>query len=338
MSESALKMEPELIEKLPEKAVERFRKELSMLVPEGTKIGVGVSGGPDSLALLLLAAAARPGEVEAATVDHHLRDGSRAEAEMVADLCKKLKIPHQILDIEWKEKPATAIQERARMRRYAALAEWAKERGLKALMTAHHANDQAETFIMRLRRGSGIGGLAGMRYSVRVPGGEEALVRPLLGWRRDQLEKLCEMAGVTPVHDPSNDDEQYERVRIRKALDSASDWLGSRAIAASASHLADADRALSWAAAREWDRAAKIEDKKITLDPVGLPREIRRRLLSQAVNSLATEGKRSPIRGRQSDRLMQALNQGKTATLKGVQCVGGETWTFAEAPPRKAKA
>jgi tRNA(Ile)-lysidine synthase len=164
------------------------------------------------------------------------------------------------------------------------------------------------------------------------------LVRPLLGWRRDQLEKLCKLAGVTPVQDPSNQDEQFERVRIRKALDEASSWLGPRAIAASASHLADADRALSWAAAREWERAAKVEDKRITIDPAGLPREIRRRLLSQAVNSLATEGKRSPIRGRQSDRLIQALNQGKTATLKGVQCTGGETWKFVEAPPRKAKA
>lgn len=327
-----------MLEKIPAKALERFRSELNLLIPEGTKIGVAVSGGADSLALLLLAAAARPGEIEAATVDHHLRDGSRAEAEMVAGLCEKLGVPHQILDIEWKEKPITAIQERARVRRYGALAEWARQRDLKALMTAHHANDQAETFVMRLRRGSGIGGLAGMRYSVRVPGSEEALVRPLLGWRRDQLEKLCKEAGVTPAQDPSNEDEQFERVRIRKALDSASDWIGPRAIAASASHLADADRALSWAASREWDRAAKVEDKSITLDPKGLPREIRRRLLSRAVNSLATEGKASPIRGRQSDRLMRTLIQGQTATLKGVQCTGGEKWTFAEAPPRKAKA
>lgn len=326
------------LDKLPPKAVERFAAELARLASAGQKIGLGVSGGADSLALLLLAAAARPGQIEAATVDHGLREGSADEAATVAKLCGALGIPHQVLTIAWDKKPETRIQEQARVRRYGALAEWARERNLKALATAHHADDQAETMIMRLRRGAGLTGLAGMRQAVRVPGSEEALLRPLLGWRRATLEKICELAGLSPVKDPSNEDEKFERVRIRKALGDASSWLGSRAISASASHLADADVALNWAANREWFKVAEVGDDKITLAVKELPRELRRRLLSRAVNMLASEGRNVPIRGRQSDRLMYALNQGKKVTLKGVLCSGGDSWTFAKAPPRKAKA
>ena len=324
------------IDSLPDPMVERFRTTLDRMLPGTEPIGIAVSGGPDSLALLLLAAAARPGGVEAATVDHGLREGSLEEAQMVAGLCETLGVPHKILPIEWKEKPKTAIQERARVRRYGALAEWAKERGLKTLLTGHHAHDQAETMLMRLRRGAGLSGLAGMRRAVRVPGSDEALVRPLLGWRRDELEQLCVAAGVKPAIDPSNDDDKFERVRIRKALAEA-DWLGPRAVAASAMHLADADVALTWAANKEWDRVAKAEGNTIAIDPKGLPREIRRRLLSRAVTSLASEG-RGPSRGRQSDRLLAALASGEKVTLRGVACSGGETWTFAKAPARTAKA
>lgn len=322
---------------IPQEQIDRFRTGLDALVPAGKKIGIAVSGGADSLALLLLAAAARPGEVEAATVDHGLREGSLEEADKVAALCQQLAIPHQILPIEWQEKPTSAIQERARLRRYAALAQWAKENGMKTLLTGHHAHDQAETLLMRLRRGAGLSGLAGMRYSVQVPGSDEALVRPLLGWRRDELEQLCAGAGVVPVNDPSNDDERFERVRIRKAL-AAADWLGPLAVAASASHLADADAALSWAAKREWDRAATVEQDMVVLDPAGLPREIRRRLLSRAINLLASEGRGAALRGRQLDRLLGALVAGGKVTLRGVACSGGATWTFAKAPERTAKA
>lgn len=332
------KKSPSILDKLPPKAVERFTAELARIAPPGQKIGLGVSGGPDSMALLLLAAAARPGEIEAATVDHGLRDGSAEEAAMVARTCAQLGIPHRTLTVEWEEKPKTRIQEQARVRRYAALAQWAREQGIKVLATGHHANDQAETLIMRLRRGAGLTGLAGMRHSVRVPGSDEALVRPLLGWRRETLEKLCQAAGITTARDPSNEDEKFERVRIRKALGDASSWLGPRAISASASHLADADAALNWAASREWFRVAKVEDDKIILAVKELPRELRRRLLSRAINMLASEGRGVPIRGRQSDRLMFALNQGKKVTLKGVMCSGGEEWIFAKAPQRKAKA
>ena len=118
---------------------------------------------------------------------------------MVASLCERLGVPHAILKVEWKKKPDTAIQERARTARYRLLGAWAKEKGLGALVTAHHLDDQAETIVMRLARGAGVKGLAGMRRLVIVPGGQVALVRPLLGWRRSELVQLCVDAGVTPV-------------------------------------------------------------------------------------------------------------------------------------------
>src|SRR3954453_16959972 len=149
---------------VPEPAlVDRFRKSLDPLLAPDERIGIAVSGGPDSLALLLLAASARPGKIEAATVDHTLREASRGEAEMVARVCAKLNVPHAILTAEWEQKPTTAIQERARNERYRLLARWAEDQGLVAIATAHHADDQAETLVMRLARGAGVRGLAGMK-------------------------------------------------------------------------------------------------------------------------------------------------------------------------------
>src|SRR5205085_2304338 len=183
--------------------VERFCADLDALLPRDKRVGLAVSGGPDSLALLLLAAAQRPGQIEAATIDHALRAGSRDEAAMVAATCERLGVPHAILTARWSELPETAIQERARHQRYSLLAYWAEERRLDAIATAHHAEDQAETVLMRLARGAGVKGLAGMRPRSVSPGAHVRLVRPLLGWRRAELEQVCAAAGVTPALDPS---------------------------------------------------------------------------------------------------------------------------------------
>src|SRR4051794_20667325 len=149
---------------------DRFVRDLDALSASGARIGIAVSGGPDSLALLLLAAAARPGKIDAATVDHGLRPGSREEAEMVAGVCAILGVPHAILTAQWENRPISAIQERAREERYRLLAHWAKERELDAIATAHHLDDQAETLLMRLARGSGVRGLAGMHAFGTVAG------------------------------------------------------------------------------------------------------------------------------------------------------------------------
>ena len=322
---------------VPEALVDRFRRDLDALIAPNERIGIAVSGGPDSMALLLLAAAARPGLVEAATVDHALRPESAAEARMVEGVCDSLAVPHKTLTVAWDEKPETALQERARVARYTLLAEWGREKGLRALATAHHLDDQAETFVMRLTRGAGVTGLAAMRRAVPMLGSALPLLRPLLGWRRSELVKVCADAGIIPAADPSNEDEQFERVRVRKALAEAK-WLDPQAIALSAAHLGEADGALQWAAEQEWVRAVSEEDGEIVYRHGDAPREIRRRIAWRAVMSLATEGDRSTMRGAELERLLTVLTSGGSATLRGVLCIGGEEWRFVPAPNRTRPA
>lgn len=318
-------------------AIERFRRDLDALIGPETRIGVAVSGGPDSLALLLLAAEARPLDVEAATVDHQLRPESRAEAEMVADVCERLGVPHAILTASWATTPETAIQERARLARYRLLGDWARDRGLACVLTAHHLDDQAETFLMRLARGAGVTGLAGMRRIARSAGAPIAIIRPLLGWRHSELEAVCAAAGIEPVRDPGNEDEQFERVRIRKAL-AQPQSLDAGAIARSAQHLAEADGALRWATNVEWARAVSRGDGQLVYKPTDAPREIRRRIIGRAILALATEGGGAELRGRELDQVLAALRAGRKATLRGVLCIGGSEWRFARAPARRAAA
>jgi tRNA(Ile)-lysidine synthase len=321
------------IPKLDAALIDRFSRDLDALIAPGARIGIGVSGGPDSLALLLLAAAARPGKIEAATVDHALRPGSREEAEMVAGVCTRLGVPHAIVTAVWDDKPATAIQERARDERYRLLAQWASERTLDAVATGHHLDDQAETLLMRLARGAGVRGLGAMRPVAIVPGSEIPLLRPLLRWRRADLSQICSAAGVEPARDPSNDDERFERIRIRRALDEA-DWLDPHALAASAAYLGEAEAAIEWATEQEWARAVTCSEAEVLYRPTDAPPEIQRRVVARAISNLATEGDGADLRGRELDRVLSALGSGEKSTLRGVLCSGGETWRFVPAPNR----
>lgn len=320
-----LDLEPEL--------VDRFAADLDALVAPGEKVGLAVSGGPDSIALLLLASAARPDRVEAATVDHALRAWSASEAAGVAEFCAKIGVPHQVLTAEWASPPRTSIQERAREERYRLLGRWMLSRSIDALATGHHADDQAETLLMRLNRGAGVRGLAAMRPVSVVPGTELPLVRPLLGWRRSELEQVCMEAGAPTVSDPSNRDEQFERVQVRRILADL-DWLDGAMLERSASHLAEADAALDWAAAKVWAETVTEQSGALLFKPEGVPRELLRRTVASAVARLATEGEAGRLRGRELDQLLAALGSGATATLRGVRCSGGDVWTFEPAPPR----
>jgi tRNA(Ile)-lysidine synthase len=314
--------------------IDRFREDIEALIAPEARIGVAVSGGPDSLALLLLAAAVRPGLVEAATVDHALREQSRGEAELVGKICDDLGVRHTILTARWNERPQTAIQERARNERYRLLGYWAEERDLEALAVAHHADDQAETFLMRLARGSGVRGLAAMRPRSIAPGSHVRLIRPLLAWRRSELRQVCDDAGLSPVADPSNADERFERARIRQALGETG-WLDAAAIARSAAYLAEADSGLDWAAKTEWKETVRDGGDTIIYRPGEATGEIRRRIIARAVRRLATEGE-ADLRGSELDRLLGALSEGGTATIRGVLCRGGPEWRFTRAPERRS--
>lgn len=300
----------------------RFRADLETLTGAApARIGVAVSGGSDSLALLLLAHGAYPGAVHAATVDHGLRPEAADEAAFVARLCADLGVPHAILEAGMTN--TANLQAAARERRYALLGQWALAAGATCLATAHQLDDQAETLVMRLLRGAGLSGLAAIRPAHAGP---VPVVRPLLGWRRDELGAIVAAAGIAPVADPSNHDERFDRVRVRRRLADA-DWIEPEPLARSAAALAQAEEALDWAVERLWRERAN----GATLDPAGLPDEIRRRLV---IRMLATKGGDLP-RGEAVTRLLATLAQGKTATLAGVKCSGGAIWRFVPAPLRR---
>ncbi len=207
---------------------------------------LAVSGGPDSVALMLLAAAwAGQGtpKLAVATVDHGLRSGSRREAEAVALWAQSLGLPHHILTWDG-EKPKTRIQERAREARYELLFCHAREIGADHVLTAHHADDQAETILFRLLRGSGVAGLAGMPVAARH--GEIVHLRPLLAYPKAALVKLCETRGQAYFRDPSNDDLSFARTRLRRILHAlAEEGLDSEALLRLGRRAARAERALS---------------------------------------------------------------------------------------------
>jgi len=314
-------------------AVDRVKAGLERIWPEGlghaeARLGIAVSGGPDSTALLLLVAAALPGRVEVATVDHGLRTESAAEASMVAALCGRIGVPHAVLPVVVAK---GNVQAEARGARYAALAGWIEERGLSALATAHHADDQAETLLMRLNRASGVAGLAGTRGRGVVPGAAIPLLRPVLDWRRTELAAVVVAAGVACAADPSNQDDRFDRVRIRKALAGA-DWLDVGAVARSAEHLADADFALDWMAALEWRSCVKREPMGLRYRPQA-PRAVVLRVIARCVAELSGE----EPRGSAVARLLEALQEGRPSSLGELVVrpnAGG--WTFTKAPARVA--
>jgi tRNA(Ile)-lysidine synthase len=253
---------------------------------------LAVSGGPDSVALMLLCAQwpeRGDHEVAVATVDHGLRTNARAEAEQVGEWARALGFSHHLLSWEG-EKPTTRIQERARNARYGLLADCAQRIGAGAVVLAHHADDQAETILFRLARGSGVSGLAGMATTARC--GDAALLRPLLGLRKAALVEICERAGHDYFTDPSNADEAFARARLRRlmpllaaqGLDVAALLrLGARARAADAA-LTDCARTARRRARREGaPLLARLDADALR----GLPLEILQRVLAAEISDLA---------------------------------------------------
>lgn len=251
---------------------------------------IAVSGGPDSMALLELAVrwrdevgqgASRP-PVFAATVDHCLRAESRDEARMVADFANARGVPHEILD--WSgEKPATRLQERAREARYALLKDEARRVGADFILTAHHADDQAETILMRLVRGSSFAGLAGMAALSLRDG--VTVFRPFLGLRKAALVAFCEGAQIPFMLDPSNENPRFGRTGARRlALRLEAEGLGPGEWARLARRAARAEAALANSAASALASLPAFPDGSLDMSAFAqLPEEIALRCLAARV-------------------------------------------------------
>lgn len=186
------------------------------------KLAVAVSGGIDSVCLLCWLAQLRK-DIVCLHVNHGLRANADIETQYVQDLCKQLGVACQIF--YWTgEKPVTGLEAAARTARYQLMTDFCAEKGIDALLVAHHADDQIETFLMNLGRGSGLYGLSAMR-PVSWRGGVK-IVRPLLRVHRSELRRYCDDNGIKYFMDEMNEDPHYTRVRIRQNRHLLSEKLG----------------------------------------------------------------------------------------------------------------
>ncbi|KAA3662783.1 MAG: tRNA lysidine(34) synthetase TilS, partial [Chloroflexi bacterium] len=201
----------------------RLSKFMESLALGDLMLVVGVSGGPDSLALLHGLAAVMEGEhVVVAHLNHGLRGRAVEDAEFVRKTAVSLNLPHYIETIDvadWAAQHHLSLEEAGRILRYRFLAEKARECGAGAVVVGHHADDQTETVLMHLLRGSGLSGLRGMQMVRPLPEANDLLlIRPFLHTTRNEIEQYCKQHNLQPVQDESNENVDFFRNRIRHQL------------------------------------------------------------------------------------------------------------------------
>lgn len=280
------------------------------------RLGVAVSGGSDSLALLHLLKDWGGSDLFAVTVDHGLRDQSAGEAAAVGQICVGLGISHDIL--RWQGWGGEGnLQDQARRARYRLMADWAQARGIGHVALGHTADDQAETFLMRLARQAGIDGLAAMPAARQAEG--VIWLRPLLAARRQHLRDDLTVRGVTWIDDPSNENADFDRVRARKALGQFGGLgLGVEQIAASAANLAEARDALALMAAGAADEIARTDDGDVTIvrkSLFALPPETLRRIVGGALGWVSSSD--YGPRGAAMGTALAQIEAGRDTTLHG---------------------
>ncbi|QFS81618.1 tRNA(Ile)-lysidine synthase [Roseivivax sp. THAF40] len=281
------------------------------------EIGLAVSGGGDSMAMLALAHnwTKRWGvRLRVVTVDHGLRPGSADEARLVAEECRVLGWPHDTL--KWTGWDGQGnLQDAARRARLSLIDGW--RQGMRDVLFAHTADDQAETLLMRLRRGSGVEGLSGMAQ-IREAGAMR-IVRPLLDERRDALRFYLRVMRIPFADDPSNEDTGFERVRMRKLLaDLDEAGLGVEALTGTARRMARAGEALKARAADIAARLTRLDWGQIVIDRDGFAeteRDTQMRLLAASLRFVAGGAYRP--RADALEALLDSALSGKGGTLGG---------------------
>jgi tRNA(Ile)-lysidine synthase len=315
---------------------------------------LAVSGGPDSTALMWLAARWRKSlktgpKLIAVTVDHGLRQEAKREAAAVARLARKLALAHRTL--RWSgRKPATGLQQAARNARYRLLAEAARKAKAAHILTAHTLDDQAETVLIRMSRGSGLRGLAAMQKVSRLDRSEPALqlVRPLLDIPKTRLIATCRAAKIPYAEDPSNRDPRFTRARLRDLMPAlAREGLTAQRLNVLARRLRRADRAIEVAV----DAAAaalvtRPGERALAIEAAGfarLPAEIALRLIGRAVVETGDEG---PVELSKLESLIAGLKSAQSAvparfrrTLAGALVTFDKSRLVVErAPTRRSRA
>ena len=317
---------------------------------------LAVSGGPDSTALLVLAARwlktlKKKPKLAAVTVDHGLRAESKSEAAAVARLAKKLGVDHRI--IRWTgKKPAAGLQQAARQARYTLLVAAAQRAGASHIVTAHTLDDQAETVLIRMARGSGITGLGAMRRISVIPGREQSarndgllLVRPFLDIPKARLIATLRTLGVEFADDPSNRNPRFTRARLRDVMPGlAREGLDAHRLSVLAHRLRRADAAIEAVVERAMrELAVDAAPGAVAFDAGkmrGLPAEVALRMVGRAVALTGDEGR---VELGKLEALMAALNR-TAAKASFRRTLAGAMVTFAgnrlvieRAPARRPK-
>lgn len=316
--------------------VKTLRSELRARLPDQLppRLGVAVSGGGDSVALMhLLHDIARVELVDlfAATVDHGLRPESVTEAICVAEQAAGLNIPHETL--QWQGWDGVGnLQDQARQARYRLLTDWANRNDIPAIALGHTADDQAETILMRLGRAAGVTGLSGMSW-VREQSGV-SLLRPMLGITRQSLRDYLSGIGVSWIEDPSNQDLKFDRIKAREALTGLEPLrISAQSLSRVAENLAQAHEALARYTLESARRVTAEDGGDICVDRNGfelLPVEIQRRLIVGITAWIAGPG--YPPRGAAVDQAVAAVRDAKTLTLAGCLLIphGDKMWFCRE--------
>lgn len=296
-------------------------KALRQFSEEDATVGLAVSGGSDSMAMLhLMAEVAVQARVrlQVATVDHRLRPEAATEAEEVGRVCAGLGLPHDVL--VWDHGPiAGNLMQAAADARYGLLAHWAKQSGAATVMLAHTADDQAETFLMGLSRASGLDGLSGMRRRFDRDG--ISFCRPFLAVSRQDLRQWLSQRGLGWMDDPSNDNPRFSRVRARRVTQALAPLgITVQQLSAVTQHLSMAQGVVRAATARAAQEAVTEFAGSLSFDLAGFLEngpEIARRLLIGMVRWM--NGEPHPPREAKIAALLDAVGARRDATLGGVR-------------------
>ncbi|WP_282120664.1 tRNA lysidine(34) synthetase TilS [Ruegeria atlantica] len=315
---------------------EELRAEIRARLPKTlpSRLGVAVSGGGDSAALLLLLNDIAQNEqvkLFAATVDHCLRPDSAVEAQEVSELAACLGITHQTL--KWTGWAGQGnLQDQARQARYRMLTEWATRNAISAIALGHTADDQAETFLMRLGRAAGVTGLSGMPVERILDG--VTMLRPMLGITRQALRGYLSGEGVGWIEDPSNQDLRFDRIKARQALSDLKDLgITASSLTRVAENLAQAREALERFTQESARKIAVVETGDVCLDRTAfqsLPQEIQRRLVIGCIAWIAGAG--YPPRQTSVDQAVKAVKEGIATSVNGCLFVPkvNKTWICRE--------
>jgi len=281
-------------------------------------IAVGVSGGGDSMALAHMVcvwAVEHDKQIHLLTVNHNLRDYALAEAERVGEWVKNFpNATHHILTWNYDNNPEAAVMEQARNARYDLMHDYCVENDIQTLCIAHHADDNLETFLFRLAKGSGLDGLTGMREWVDFK--DIQIYRPLLNMTHDDLIEYCLKNRIDWIEDPSNRDEKYARPRLRNAL--ADEGLDAKRFAKTVSRLSRAQDALNWMVETAINTVTLKNEGEIDFEELmHFPIDIQIRTLQKTIADVGNVTHSYPPKLERIEGILATIKPSKSATLHG---------------------